>query len=121
MILKTANEPSQMVVDIEKRELIAGGQELAFLMISIVDENGVLNTSCDKKIKISMKGPGIIQGFGSADPLSLENFHDKERTTFDGKILAALRSGNEAGRIDITIKAEGLPDKEITLTSKWGT
>jgi beta-galactosidase len=84
-------------------------------MISLTDEAGILQTSADRIVSVTVEGAGILQGFGSSDPKSTENFFDTERTTFDGKVLAVVRSKAEAGTITVTASAEGCRSKTITL------
>lgn len=115
--LVTVGEVADIKVDVEKRKLKANGRDLAYLNISLVDKEGSINMNEAKKISIEVEGQGTLQGFGSADPKSLENFYDKERTTYDGKLLAVVRAGEEIGEIKVIIKIENI-EKEIIITVK---
>ena len=104
--LLTVSEVANIKVDIEKTELRANGRDLAYINISLVDKDGNINMNEVKKVKIEVEGQGTLQGFGSADPKSLENFYDKERTTYDGKLLAVIRSNHEVGKIKVKLTTE---------------
>lgn len=104
--LSTVGEVTNIKVNIEKTELGANGRDLAYLNISLVDKDGNINMNEVKKVKIEVEGQGTLQGFGSADPKSLENFYDKERTTYDGKLLAVIRSNHEVGKIKVKLTTE---------------
>lgn len=115
MVLQTAGKGSELKLEIDREELQGSGADLAYIMISLTDENGILQTAGDRKVSITVEGSGTLQGFGSADPKSEENFFDTERTTFDGKVLAVVRSKREAGTITVTASAVGCAPKSITI------
>lgn len=66
-------------------------------MLSLVDENGVLHPNADISVSIHTDGPITVQGFGTADPKSEENYFDAKITTFHGRAMAVIRSAAEAG------------------------
>ncbi|WP_138750763.1 glycoside hydrolase family 2 TIM barrel-domain containing protein [Paenibacillus sinopodophylli] len=115
MILRTAGKELKLNVESDRVELQSTSADLAYIMISLVDEEGILQASSDRKISISVEGAGTLQGFGSADPKSLENFYDLERTTFDGKVLAVVRSKSERGTITVNASADGCAPQSITI------
>jgi beta-galactosidase len=84
--------------------------------IELTDKNGILQTSSDKKVSLEIEGPGCIQGFGSADPWSEENFFNKERTTYYGRAVAVIRAGEEAGVIKLTARADGMEEASVEIT-----
>ncbi|WP_419875418.1 glycoside hydrolase family 2 TIM barrel-domain containing protein [Candidatus Pristimantibacillus sp. PTI5] len=115
MVLTTAGKGLQLKLENDHEELQSSGADLAYIMIALTDENGILQTAADRKVSVTVEGAGTLQGFGSADPKSLENFCDAERTTFDGKVLAVVRSKSEAGAITVTASAEGCATQSITI------
>lgn len=115
MVLETAGKALELKMDVDRGVLQATGEDLAYIMISLTDEAGILQTLADRKVSVTVEGAGVLQGFGSADPKSTENFFDTERTTFDGKVLAVVRSKAEAGTITVTAAAEGCRSNTIML------
>ncbi|MCX7795394.1 MAG: DUF4982 domain-containing protein [bacterium] len=116
--LKTAGPPEVICVKPDKTEMIADGEDLVFIEIVLQDREGNVNQLDNRKVRIDIKGPGIIQGFGSADPKSTENFYDQERTTYLGKALAVIRSTLEPGEIEVTFEAEGCKPAKAVIISK---
>ncbi|MBC7320233.1 glycoside hydrolase family 2 protein [bacterium] len=116
--LKTAGPPEIIYAKADKLEMVADGDDLVFIELSLLDKDGVINQLDNKKIRINIKGPGIIQGFGSADPKSTENFYDRERTTYHGKALAVIRSTLEPGEIEVTFEAEGCKPAKVNIVSR---
>lgn len=118
MLLQTAGKGLELKLESDRNELQASGTDLAYIMISLTDENGIIQTAADRKVSITVEGAGTLQGFGSADPKSMENFYDSERTTFDGKVLAVIRSASDAGTITVTVAAEGCEPQRIVIPVK---
>ena len=55
----------------------------------------------DREVTVSVEGPGVLQGFGSAAPATEESYLDDVHTTFDGRALAVVRPTG-AGTITVT-------------------
>ena len=104
--IRTAGSGLKLVAQADKDILKADGQDLSYIMIALTDEDGTLNSAVDLKIAVAVEGAGTLQGFGSADPKSIENFYDTKRTTFHGKILAVVRAGMETGELCIIASCE---------------
>lgn len=117
MVLNTAGEGLELKIESDREALKATSEDLAYILISLTDETGILQTSADRKVSVTVEGTGILQGFGSADPMSTENFFDTEKTTFDGKVLAVVRSKTEVGTITVTASAEGCNAKTIQIAT----
>ncbi|MCP1133651.1 DUF4982 domain-containing protein [Paenibacillus polysaccharolyticus] len=101
----------------DRTEIEASDRDLAFVMISLEDEHGNLYNTADRKVKVMIEGSGLIQGFGSANPVTEENFFDEEYTTFDGKALAVVRPTG-LGSIILTVSAEGCIPKSVRIESR---
>lgn len=104
--LNTASEDLKIVLEADRSELCM--DDLSYVTIELRDRDGNLMTCSDRKVAMKIEGPGCIQGFGSADPMSEENFFDAERTTWYGRLIAVVRAGEEQGTIRLTAEAEGL-------------
>ncbi|MDR1904889.1 MAG: DUF4982 domain-containing protein [Treponema sp.] len=99
------------------RTLLKGGiGDLAYLTISLADRNGNNNPSVEKKITVTVKGAGVLQGLGSGNPKSEEDYFATECTTFYGKALAVIRPLDEPGKIEVTVQAPGCSPKSLSLT-----
>lgn len=113
--IHTAKRDVQLSVTADRQTLRAGGQDAAYLMISLTDSSGVVNTAVDRKVTVEVLGEGTLQGFGSADPKSEENFYDTERTTYHGRVLAVIRSGLAKGSVRVTVSVEGCESQTIDI------
>lgn len=113
--LESAKGKTQISLKAEKEELQANGQDLCYLNIDLVGENGITKSSVDQKLTVTVTGAGSLQAFGSARPHMKENFYSETHTTFYGKALAIIRAGYEPGEIQVTVLGEKLESKKIKL------
>ena len=113
--LMTAKGNTMLSINAEKPVLKANGQDLCFIDLRLVGQDGTVKSSEDKKLTISVVGAGTLQGFGSARPHMAETFTDTTHTTYLGYALAAIRAGYEPGEIAVTVSGEGLEPQTITL------
>lgn len=114
-LLTTAGEPVAILVDNSCDTLQAGGQTVAFLTMELVDANGRVNRWADKEVSIEVNGEGTLAGFGSANPSCEGSYQDNTTKTFDGRIMAAIRSGVHTGTVEVTVKAEGCVDQKRVI------
>lgn len=112
--LRTAENGNILTMTADRQKI--GQDDLSYVAIELTDKNGILQTSSDKKVSLEIEGPGCIQGFGSADPWSEENFFNKERTTYYGRAVAVIRAGEEAGVIKLTARADGMEEASVEIT-----
>lgn len=104
--LRTAGEPHVALYP-EREGLQAGSNELCFVKIRLEDGEGNL-CPIDRQVTLTVEGPGTLQGSGSADPKTEENYRDTTHMTCGGEMLAVLRAGEEAGATRLTVTAQGL-------------
>ena len=102
----TAQESRKLAIRVDREEIPADGSDIAFVEISLCDANGILNPGSVKAVTASLNGPGIILGFGSADPASEENYFDRTVNTFEGRLRAAIRGTGQKGEITVVFETE---------------
>lgn len=113
--LETADNEVQLAITANKEVLHADGSDLAFLSISVVDAAGRLNPFAEKEVTVSVNGAGFLQGFGSAIPSGGSNYQETTWPTYDGRLMAVLRSGTKPGEVTLEAKAEGCETQHISL------
>ena len=99
----------------EKPELRAGSDDLCFVRVELVGENGVIRSASDRQLTVEVTGAGTLQAFGSSRPNITENFYSGVHTTYYGQALAAVRAGAEAGDIRVKVSGKGLEDAEVVI------
>lgn len=103
--LATADGEMKIEVAAEEEKCEFSETGLVYFDISLADENGTCFHNRTEKVSLEVLGPGVLQGYGSADPLSTELFTDMSRTTYDGRLLAVVRPLGK-GRIILRASTE---------------
>ncbi|MDF2513762.1 MAG: glycoside hydrolase [Herbinix sp.] len=117
-LLVTADSNVEIEAISDKKSIRVGSQDVCYVEIALKDANNNLNMEANKLVSIQLEGPGIMQGFGSADPISSENYFDHTAKTFEGRLLAVVRSTDVPGEIKVILSAEGCKDVTVVIESK---
>ncbi len=113
--LISAGRESVIRLTPDKKVLHANGQDLCFLDIGIADRNGVVKSSCDRKLTVTVTGAGKLQAFGSARPCMAEDFISTEHTAYYGRALAVIRAGYGPGIIRMEVTGPDLEKQTVEI------
>jgi len=113
--MQTADEPVQMRVTADRSEISKGGEDLSFITIEIIDQNGTLVSRADNLVAINLSGDASVAGVDNGDPNSHHNFQGNQIKAFNGKCLVIVRSGKTGGKVQVSFQSEGLPNATIQL------
>ncbi len=118
--IKTAGAAAELKVSPEKPGLRADGHDLVCIGIEVLDKDGIPVPDAGIDLKAEVSGAGYLAGFGSANPVTEEDYTDDTTVTYRGRAQAIIRSGYESGKIMIKISADGLPEvsTEIDVISQ---
>lgn len=103
--LKSGKEISLKAVP-ERTTLKAGSDELLYLPIEFLDENGNIAPYIEEKIAVKADGLTLL-GMGSALSKTDESYPDNEHTSYKGRVLAVFKARNKKGTAKIYISAKG--------------
>ena len=117
-VLKTASDKVNMRAKPDKEQLICSGEDLVFITVEFVDDNGIENLSIEKTVQVFVHGAAVLQGFGSAEPATTRSYQDNTCAIYDGKVMAVIRSTNEPGLVEVRFRSEGCEECIIKLESK---
>jgi len=95
-----------MRIKLSPEESAARQGDVVYIPVSIVGENGAVESNADAKLTVAING-GELLGFGSANPRTEENYLSGTFTSYYGRALAIVRAGKE-GVLRITASGEGL-------------
>ena len=104
----TASEKTVLraVATCPEKGLPADGSDIAYVDVSVVDTDGNLNMEILNKIEVSIEGPAVLAGYGTASPCSEENYYDTSVTPYEGRVRAAIRAAGK-GEIVVSFKTDG--------------
>ncbi len=85
--------------------LHADGHQLCFVMVEILDANGRIVPDAEISLQAQVSGAASLQAFGSANPITKENYTTGTFTTYKGRAMAVLRAGYETGTASLSVSA----------------
>jgi beta-galactosidase len=99
----------------------ADGNDLSFITVKVVDNDGLLVPRSDNLINFEIEGPGEIIAVGNGNAASHESFQAKQRKVFNGLCLVIVRSlENRSGTVKITATSNGLDSSSLAIVNKIG-
>lgn len=115
--LRTAGIVTGLRVTSDRETVFADGQSLAYLTVDLVDETDKWNRWEEKEVTVTVEGAATLQGFGSANPSGGGSYQDTTWKTWDGRVMAVIRSTKKTGAIRVRFCAAGCEDVTVCLQS----
>jgi beta-galactosidase len=105
----TAGVPSRIVLQPDRSQIRADGEDLCYLTVSIVDVEGRLCPHANHPVTFKVEGPAEFAAVGNGDPTSTESFGANPYRVFNGQCNLIIRSVEDSrGEIKVTAASEGL-------------
>jgi len=116
-IQKSFGDPASISIIPEKPELIANGEDLSFVEISLKDENDTFVANAKNRVFVSVLGAGRLVGLDNGDSTDYEEYKATSRRLFSGKLIAIIQSTDAEGEIIVNVSSRDLPDESVILHS----
>jgi beta-galactosidase len=114
--IATAGEPAKIRLTADRTEIRAGGDDLSFVTVDIIDQNGTLVPNACNDVVFEIAGDASIAGVDNGNPVSHEPFQSDSRKAFHGKCLAVIRSAMNPGKATVKAVSKGLEPAAVELT-----
>jgi len=114
-VMTTAGDPAELEMTPERQAITADGEDLCYIEVDVVDENGVMNPRANNPIQFSISGNGRIVGTDNGNPTDFTNMKSTRRSAFNGKALVIVQSTDKAGSFTVTAHSAGLPVSSTTV------
>ena len=98
----------------DRAVIAADPEDLAFVTLSAGRRRRAATPRPDRAVTVTVEGPGVLLGLGSANPSSEEQFTARFCTTFDGRALAVVRPTGP-GTSSLRASAEGCEPQQIEI------
>lgn len=102
-------------IHLEKPELSGDGQSLCYAMIEVADAQGRRVPNAALAARAEVSGAAVLQGFGSGNPCTQENYTAGTFTTYKGRVTAIVRAGYEVGDAVLKVWVDGLGEAEAKI------
>jgi len=113
--LATAGTPDHIELFPDKSALNADGTDLAHIEVRVVDAQGRRVPGADQRVEFLVRGAGRLMAVDNADVHDLSPVQANGRRVWQGRALAIVRSGREAGTVTVRASAPGIKAAEATL------
>ncbi|MGC5170674.1 glycoside hydrolase family 2 TIM barrel-domain containing protein [Microbacterium sp. DT81.1] len=114
-VLRSAARDIVLQADVERCELRHDGTDLGYIDLALTDSHGILHTTLDRAVTVTVEGPGLLQALGSGNPSTEETFSTDTHRTFDGRALAIIRPTG-VGTMTVTATAPDCPPVTAKFT-----
>ncbi len=115
--LYTSGKPEIIELQADRTTIKANNQDLSYITIELLDENGHRNTMAENLVQFGITGPGTILAVANSNPMSTESFQQPYRKAYQGRCLVVVKSTGEPGEISLKASSEGIASKTIEITS----
>jgi len=117
-VVRTAGEPDRLELSADREVIAAGGEDLSFVAVSIVDKDGVACPNAANRLNFKVSGAGEFKAVCNGDATSLEMFHEPTMKAFSGKLVVVVQSLEAGGEIELEVSGEGVKTAKIALRSE---
>ncbi|WP_433384077.1 glycoside hydrolase family 2 TIM barrel-domain containing protein [Actinoplanes sp. CA-142083] len=113
--LRTTGPAAALRLSSDVPALTTSRDDLAHILVSVVDENGHLVPDAVHRVSFEVRGAGTLAAVGSGNPHNADSFQRPRRHTWHGRALAILRPAKRPGRLTLTASAPGLRGDALSL------
>ena len=108
VVLETTGKPVSLRLVPEKTQMKADGHDLIYVGIELVDAAGRVVPDAKHALTATLTGTAELAGFGSANPITDEDYTDDKAVSYRGTAMAVVRAGYEAGEVTLTVSCDGM-------------
>ncbi|MBR0533800.1 MAG: DUF4982 domain-containing protein [Bacteroidales bacterium] len=106
--ITTAGAVSKAEVKADRNSIKADGQDLSFISVQLLDENGNPVQTDDREVTVSVVGDGRLLGLDSGDLRRQGSFAGNSLKTYFGRVQATVQATRMAGTITVKVEIEGI-------------
>lgn len=116
--VKTAGKAHHLVATVDRAELSADGQDLAYITVQVADKDGNIVPDDTRLVSFKVEGAGAFRATANGDPTCLYPFHEPQMPLFSGALTAIVQASSQAGEITFTATAKGVKPAELLINVK---
>jgi beta-galactosidase len=117
--VKTSGAPAKLLLEAGQTRVKAGGQDLAFITVTVADKDGVLAPRARNRLTFELDGPGEIVATDNGDATSFQPFQSPERNAFNGLAVVIVRAkAGQPGTLRLKVKSDGLKEAGVKISSR---
>ncbi|HYW72699.1 MAG TPA: glycoside hydrolase family 2 TIM barrel-domain containing protein [Pyrinomonadaceae bacterium] len=114
--LQTAGQPAQLALMVDKNTIANNWDDVAFVNVSVVDQNGIVVPDAINLITFKTEGAGFVAAVDSSDSNSHEPYQANQRQAHQGICLALVKANADRGKITLTASSPNLKSASVEIT-----
>lgn len=110
-------DAASIVLTADKTTLLANGEDLVFVTISMADSNGNPVENANNRVLVNVSGAGRLIGLDNGDSTDYDEYKGTSRRLFGGKLLAVVAAKLTTGVVHVSVTSEGLEPADLELNA----
>jgi len=116
-VLKTSGDAAKILLHADRKEIIANGQDLSYVIIEITDKDDIFQPNAANRLHFNIEGPGTVAGVANADMKDTDPYVGNAHKVWHGRALVVIKSTHGAGDIKLTVSSPGLSTATLNIKS----
>lgn len=112
---RSFGDAAKIVLKADKDTLQANGEDLLFVEINTLDQEGTFVANSRSRVHVSVTGAGRLVGLDNGDSTDFEQYKGTSRRLFSGRLLAIIAAKAEAGEVQMEVTSPGLTPATLTI------
>lgn len=117
-MLETASKAAALRITADRTSLDADNQDLAFIIIEVVDNEGRNVPDATVPLHIEVSDKASLKACGNADLTDTTPYTMPHTQTYKGRAMAVVKSTYKKGNATVTVTAPGMKAQKLKLTCK---
>lgn len=114
----TAKAPAAIKLTAVNTGVTSSHNDLAYIYISVVDEDGNLCPTAELPLNIETSGVKHNATAGTGHPFDMKSYRSLTPKTFRGKAILVVQPQDESGKVTVKVSSPGLKETEQVIELK---
>ncbi|MBL7726916.1 MAG: DUF4982 domain-containing protein [Dinghuibacter sp.] len=114
-VVRTAGEPYSIRLTADRNTVKADGKDLVFVTVEIIDKQGNLCPRAGNFLFFKAEGAGRLRALCNGNAIDQTPFVSSYMHVYNGKLVAIVEPGTEAGEITLNVSGGVLPAEKTTI------
>jgi beta-galactosidase len=115
-IIKTAGKTHSVRLTADRTSIKSGGKDLSFVTVEVVDKDGNLCPRAANLLFFEVSGAGKLKAVCNGNAIDQTSFGSNYMNAFNGKMVAIIESGDQAGEVVLNVSGGKLMPQEVKIT-----
>lgn len=117
-VQRSFKDAARIKLKSDKSWLLANGTDLAFIEISMEDEEANPVQNANNRVTVEVTGAGRLIGLDNGDSTDYDPYKGTSRRLFSGKAMAIVAANPTPGTIVVKVSSKGMESQSISLESR---